>query len=199
MRLLQIVTAAVVTVLSGCATTGSAAVEAQKTPYPREKGKPVTIPVLGASYTFPAQFEITHYVDKPGIFGVEGVDRITGCESVLNFETAAMSESIAKFTDGEIATLKKTVEAKSLLTQTTTEPFKALNKSGRLVVLSVSANNDPNDKFFHSRFELVVPEQTLVLHGYVECAQDALRSKTVELAKAVFNSQSRDDAPTVAR
>lgn len=188
--LLVAVVFAMSAVALGCATTQQAA-KNDRVPYPREKGKPVTIPVLGASYTFPANFDITHYVDKPGIFGVEIVDRITGCEAVMNFETVAQTSAITAFTNNKIEEVKNRAVGNNLNVSVATESFTALKKNGRILVASVSSKTDPNDVYAYSQFELSIPEETLVFHGDVECAQEPLRAKTFEVAKAVFNSQTR--------
>ncbi len=175
--------------LAGCATASSQA--AAKHPYPREAGKPVTIPILGAQYTFPPHFEIIHYVDNPGIFGVEVVDRITGCEATMNFETIGEEPILTRYTNQTIDVLKDRSAQRNVDLQLRTEKISALNKDGRLIVAALINKVDPNDKFYYSRYELYVPEQTLGFHGFAECNQDPLREKTMASVREVILSQSR--------
>ncbi|MBL8957003.1 MAG: hypothetical protein JNK82_39890 [Myxococcaceae bacterium] len=176
-----------VALTAGCATTQ--AVEARN-PYPREKGKAAAVNILGASYTVPANFDLVHHVDKPGIFGLELVDRTTACEGVMNFETTTDPAQVRAFTNENVDEMKRAAEQKGLKVDLKTEDFKALGQTGRAVVITFSNPADRNDNFYMSRYELFVPDQSIAYHGYVECVQNPLRAKTLDVARAVIDSRA---------
>jgi hypothetical protein len=180
-----------IVVLFSCATV---APQEQLTPYPREKGKPVSIPVLGTNYTFPANFDLIHYVDKPSIFGVSVVDRITACDAVMNFETTSDQPLVAKFTNEKIEELRNRMTQAGFKVEVKTEDFKALGQTGRLVVVTVINPRDPSDTFYHSRYELFVPDEATAYHGYVECPQNPLRQKTLDVMRTVIASKGGEQA-----
>ena len=181
---------------SGCATTS--AVSEQRSPYPREKGRPVTVPVLGSNYTFPANLDLVHYVDRPGIFGVELVDRVTGCEGLINFETTSDPAALQRFTNEKSDELKRLSEQRGLSVAVKTEDLQAAGQKGRVVVLTITNPRDPNDAFYFSRFELFLPSEAIAYHGYVECAQNPLRAKTMDVARNVIASRAAPGDTQVA-
>ena len=178
--------------LCACATAGGGRAEAEghQAPVKRVVGQPVKLDILGASYTFPARFELPHHDDKPGVFFLLSVDRITACEVALNFETLTNGKQLTKYGDEVMTKKDQELIAKGLETKVVPDSFTVLRQEGRLLKRVTRSRTDPEDHFSSWRFETFIPEQTLALHGYVECRDDALLSKTLEVLVSTLNTQT---------
>jgi len=174
-----------------CATVAPVPAAQPMNPVKRNVGEAVKVDALGAQYTFPARFDLPDHSDKPGIYSVKAIDRITSCEMDINFETVADGTAVTQYTNDTIQKANQEIQSKGLKTEITPATIKVLGKEGRVLKLLAKAADNPADRYSSWRFEVFLPEQTLAFHGIAECADEALLGKTFDALLAVFDSQTR--------
>lgn len=185
---------AVSIVVSACATAPAAPQPAaeKENPVPRTPGQPVKLDILGASYTFPARFDLPDFADKPGVYGLRAVDRITACEMNFNFETIADGKLVTQYTNDQVAQKDQELSTnKTVKTEVITKPFKVLGNEGRVIRRTTTAVDNASDHYFLWQFDVWVPDQTLAVHGFAQCPDEALLDKTFSELINTINTQAR--------
>jgi hypothetical protein len=174
----------------GCASAPVAPTAPAQNPVKRTAGEPVSLDILGAQYTFPARLDLPNFEDRPSVYDLDAVDRITGCEVTMAFETIAEEAQLIKFTNEKVASEEAAFKAKGLDSKVTPEAFKLLGKDGRLLKRRTANPNDADDHYSIWRFGAFIPDQTLAIHGFVECKEEVLLRKTLDVVVAAINTQT---------
>ncbi|MFZ5469130.1 MAG: hypothetical protein ACOZIN_06780 [Myxococcota bacterium] len=173
----------------GCATTNSATHVPQ--PLPREKGKPVTISVLGADYTVPAHVDVPDHVDVPGKYVFDFVDRISSCEGFLHFETVGSPDTHNNYVKGKLDQLSRGWQASNIQVATSTQTVKLLEADGRETIFNLTAAADQNDRASAAYIDNHFGPQNLSVVAYAFCSDPGLLEQTVKSMMAIINSQKR--------
>lgn len=186
MKIRLVISTAAVLVLSACAASKAAG--RVPTPIQREHGKPVELPILGATYSFPAHLDLPDHQDDPGRYILDYVDRITRCTGWMHFETVTALDAHQSYTRNEMAKYQQDWEADQVRVETRVDQVKLLNQDARQTTFSLTREDQ---KAAAAYFDHHIEANNLSMIGYAFCEDPKLLAQTVDAVKAVMNSQRR--------